>query len=258
MSLPLHIRESGDGDTVILLLHGLFGSSANWGGVARQLSNDYRVLVPDLRNHGRSRHDADVSYDAMAEDLIALLDKHGIEQAIVVGHSMGGKVAMQLALSHPQRVAGIAVVDMAPVNYRHNFESVFRGFDAVDLAQLKNRTEADEQMARHVLEPGVRAFLLQNLNNTTGGWKWRLNLSALRAGQSQITGFLPPPGATYRGPAWFIHGANSDYLLPSHEAQIYALFPRARICSVAGAGHWVYAEQPQGFTDCLQRFLQRL
>lgn len=255
MPLQLHYREYGDGQRPIVLLHGLFGSSANWGSVARQLSERYRVLVPDLRNHGQSPHHDDVSYAAMAQDLVGLFDSLQLSSPLLVGHSMGGKLAMQMALGYPERVSGIAVVDMAPIAYRHNFEQIFRGFDTVDLEGLSSRSEADAQMARHVLDPGVRAFLLQNLGKTASGhWGWRLNLPALRAHQHQITGFLPP-AAGYRGASWFIHGSRSDYVLPEYEREIFRLFPRARLCTVQDAGHWVYAEQPQGFAHCLGKFL---
>jgi len=257
MSLNLHLREQGESGPVVLLLHGLFGSATNWGSIGRGLAGHYRVLTPDLRNHGQSPHHPDMSYAAMGEDILALLDRRGIDRCVLVGHSMGGKVAMQLALTHPQRVAGIAVVDMAPVAYRHRFDRIFRGFDAVDLANLVSRSEADEQMARNVIEPDVRAFLLQNLRKTNQGWRWRLNLDALRGAQREITGFAPP-NRPYRGPSWFIHGTNSDYLLPEYEPEIFRHFPRAQVCPVAGAGHWVYAEKPQGFSACLKRFLGAL
>lgn len=257
MSVTLNVRAAGESGPVLILLHGLFGSSANWGGIARKLSEQYRVLVPDLRNHGQSPHHDDVSYAAMVGDLLGLLDSLQLESAALVGHSMGGKLAMQMALSHPERVQGIAVVDMAPVAYRHNFNVIFRGFAAVDLASLNNRREADEQMSRHVLDPQVRAFLLQNLHRTDQGWVWRANLPALEAHQQEITGFSPPHAA-YRNPTHFIHGGSSDYLLPEYEPEVFRLFPRAQICKVEGAGHWVYAEQPQGFARCLDAFLKRV
>ena len=256
MSLPLNIREYGDGDAVIVLLHGLFGSAANWGSVARQLDTRYRVLVPDLRNHGQSPHAADVSYAAMAGDLIALLDGRGMDRVLLVGHSMGGKVAMHLALEAAHRVAGLAVVDMAPVGYAHRFDQVFEAFAAVDLSALRSRADADAPMAAVLPEPGVRAFLQQNLYRDAQGWHWRCNLGALREGQARITAFDVDPGARYTGPASFIYGTASDYLQPQHEPQVQRFFPAARLCAVQGAGHWVYVERPAAFMDCLQQFLR--
>lgn len=255
---PLHAKSSGTDDApVVVLLHGLFGSAANWGTVARRLADRYRVLVPDLRNHGRSPHDPDHSYPAMAADLLQLLDEQGIGSAIWVGHSMGGKAAMHLALNHPDRVRALAVVDMSPVRYSHDFAAVLRGFAAVDLAGIRDRAEADAQMAVHVLGDGVRSFLLQNLVKDTNGWAWRLNIAALAAAQGSITDFPAQPlGARFKGPTSFIYGELSDYVKPDYEAEIMRLFPSARLCPVAAAGHWVYADQPQGFMRCLEAFLR--
>jgi pimeloyl-ACP methyl ester carboxylesterase len=195
----------------------------------------------------------------MAADLQRLLDERGLHEAILVGHSMGGKVAMQLALHQPQRVAGLAVVDMAPVRYGHDFGAVLAGFRAVDLADISSRADADAQMTPHVPGRAVRAFLLQNLARGPDGWGWRLNLSAIEAAQSEITGFEDPaPGIRYEGPASFIHGTRSDYVTPSSHARIRTLFPHADQCPVEDAGHWVYADQPQRFMDCLERFLARV
>ena len=255
MPLPLHFREYGDGGDTLVLLHGLFGSSANWGSIARALADDYRVLVPDLRNHGRSPHAQGMDYTAMSADLLDLLERHGVKRCLLVGHSMGGKVAMQLALQQPQRVAGLAVVDIAPLSYRHDFHVVLDAMASIDLAGLRDRTQADRALAGAIPEGGVRGFLLQNLARAGSDWHWRINLEAIRKAMSDITGFEPPPGATYPGPAHFIFGERSDYVQPGAEGLIRPMFPRATFCPVAGAGHWVYAEQPEGFMRCLQAFL---
>lgn len=244
---------------MIILLHGLFGSSSNWGTVARHLGQDYRVLVPDLRNHGQSSHDDDCSYEAMVADVLHLLDAQGISAATLVGHSMGGKVAMHLALNHPQRVDGLVVVDMSPVRYAHDFADVVAAFRAVDLAAVRNRSDADTQMAAHISIAGVRAFLLQNLVKRSDVWSWRVNLDALAMEQKQITGFPSQRhDAVFERPSSFIHGELSDYVKPAYEPEIRRLFPAAALCSVAQAGHWVYAEQPQGFMTCLDDYLSRL
>jgi esterase len=258
--VTLHTRSYGEaGQPALVLLHGLFGSSANWGSIARQLANRYQVLVPDLRNHGQSPHVPEHDYPAMADDLRGLLRERSLDGAIFIGHSMGGKVAMQLALSDPQRVRGLAVVDMSPVAYAHDFAAVLSGFDAVDLAAVKDRADADRQLAAHVPASGVRAFLMQNLVRRDDRWQWRLNLAALRNAQAQITGFPEPAaGSRYPGPTAFIHGELSDYLRPSHHPTIERLFPNVRFCRVAEAGHWVYADRPQAFMACLDAFLERV
>jgi len=257
--IELYCKTYGDpAARPLVLLHGLFGSSTNWGSVARQLQDDFHVLVPDLRNHGRSPHDPDCSYPAMADDVRALLDRRGLDAATLVGHSMGGKVAMQLALGTPGRVAGLAVVDMSPVRYGHDFEQVLDGFDAVDLAAINARADAERAMAGRVRGAGVRAFLLQNLARGEAGWYWRPNLAALRAAQADITGFPDQPAdARYGGPTTFIFGGLSDYVTAAHEPMIRRLFPAATLCEVATAGHWVYADRPREFMDCLSAFLAR-
>ncbi len=259
MRTALHAKFQGDPDAPpVMLLHGLFGSATNWGMVAGRLKSDYRAIVPDLRNHGQSPHDIDCSYPAMVDDLLGLMDAQGIAKAILVGHSMGGKVAMHCALTRPDRVLGLVVVDMSPVRYTHDFESVLNGFRAVELAAIRSRADADRQMAAHVPGSGVRAFLLQNLVKTPAGWHWRLNLDALSDAQAEITGFPGhSPGVHFDGPTSFIYGTLSDYVTPEYEPVIRRLFPTATLCPVADAGHWVYADKPHGFMACLDAFLAR-
>jgi len=255
--LELNTRTYGEpGQPAIVLIHGLFGSSTNWGAVARHLGANYRVLVPDLRNHGQSPHHPDCGYEAMVADVLHLLDAQGIDAATLVGHSMGGKVAMHLALNHPQRVEGLAVVDMSPVRYSHDFQDVVDAFRAVDLTAVRNRSDADTQMAAHIGTAGVRAFLLQNLVKRPDGWSWRVNLDALAMTQEEITGFPSQrQDAVFERPVSFIHGELSDYVTPAYEPEILCLFPAAALCRVEQAGHWVYAEQPQGFMNCLDDYL---
>lgn len=257
--LELNIRTYGEpGRHAIVLLHGLFGSSTNWGTVARHLGGDYHVLVADLRNHGQSPHDPDCSYKAMTNDVLGLLDAQGMASAILIGHSMGGKVAMHLALNHPDRVDGLVVVDMSPVSYSHNFQDVVDAFRAVDLHAVRNRSDADTQMAPFITLQGVRAFLLQNLAKRPEGWGWRINLDALAAAQDEITGFpSQAEDAVFERPVSFIYGELSDYVTPAYEPEIRRLFPAATLCPVGRAGHWVYAEQPQGFLACLGAYLGR-
>jgi len=258
--IKLNFRTQGEpGRPAIILLHGLFGSATNWGTVARHLGQHYHVLVPDLRNHGQSPHDPDCSYEAMVGDVLHLMDDQGVDAATLVGHSMGGKLAMHLALNHPERVSGLAVVDMSPVNYAHDFQDVVDAFRAVDMAAVGSRTDADAQMVPHIGIAGVRAFLLQNLVKGRDGWLWRVNLDALARSQDQITGFPEQnEWAVYSRPVGFIHGELSDYVKPAYEPQIYRLFPAAELCMVEQAGHWVYAEKPEGFMHCLDRYLGML
>tara|TARA_B100000676_G_C17903997_1_gene746213 strand:- start:124 stop:915 length:792 start_codon:yes stop_codon:yes gene_type:complete len=254
MTSNLYFIDKGTSSKTILLLHGLFGSSSNWLTVGARLADRYRVIIPDIRNHGNSPQSSQMSYEEMCEDIIELVDKLEISKFILLGHSMGGKIAMQIALTCPERIDGLGVVDMAPVKYAHHFDRIFRGFNSVDLKQLKNRDEADHQMSKNIPESDIRQFLLKNLIKTHSGWKWRLNLKSLDDNQNLITGFSPPK-MKYKGPSWFLHGTKSDYLLPEHEPLIFKYFPRAQICPIKGASHWVHSEKPDLFWNCMERFL---
>jgi len=252
----LHHRETGEGTRPLVLLHGLFGSSANWMGVARALAPDWRIIVPDLRNHGRSFHDPDVSYAALGGDVRALLDALGVERAVLVGHSMGAKTAMWLALTATDRVERLVVVDSAPVGSASGVAGLLRGLADVDLAVLPDRAAVGAALAEAAPDPRVRDYLLQNLVRQKGGWRWRMNVPALLAGIDTIRGWPEPPAdARYLGPTLFLHGGESGYVQPAHEPVIRALFPYARFRSVPGAGHWVYADRPAEFIAALRAFL---
>ncbi len=256
--IPLHLREygaaPGEGPPV-LLLHGLFGSSANWHGIARRLAGAHRVLVPDLRGHGRSPAGEGISYPAMAADLIGLLDERGLAQATLIGHSMGGKAAMWLALTAPERVAALGVVDMAPVVYPDRLGALVAALRALPLDQIADRRGAQVLLAPAVPDPGVRGYLLQNLEHADGAWRWRIDLDALASAMPEIRGFPDPGTAQFPGPALFVYGTESDYVTGERLAPIRALFPLARVRPVAGAGHWVYADQPEGFLTALSGLL---
>jgi esterase len=257
MALHLNYREYAGPGPALLLLHGLFGRAANWGAIAKQLAKDYTVIVPDLRNHGASPHDADMRYASMTADVISLLNRLEINDAIWVGHSMGGKVAMTAALNDPSRVRALAVVDMAPVTYSHNFDDVLAGFDAVDLSAVQSRKEADQQMSQVISSAALRGFLLQNLQRDQQGYRWELGLEHLRAAVSSITGFEQPQ-SQFEDDAVFIPGSESHYVNEQNWPIIREHFPRASKCVVHGAGHWVYADKPQEFMHCLHQFLQAL
>jgi len=258
-TLDLHYRSYGDpqlNGTPLVLLHGLLGSASNWHSVARRLSVGWHVLVPDLRNHGRSPHSDEIGYPAMASDLARLLNRLGWRQVTLVGHSMGAKVAMWLALQEPGRVERVVAVDMAPARYPNRFQRIFSALESLPLDRIANRAEADEHLAGSVDTPSVRQFLLQNLTLENGTWSWRVNVAALRHGIADLLDFPEPPsGRQFIGPSLFLYGGSSDYLKPEHEVAIRRFFPYARTRNVPGAGHWVYADQPEAFLQALGSFL---
>ncbi|MBB4285461.1 alpha/beta fold hydrolase [Roseospira goensis] len=261
--MHLHRTAVGDGPPLVIL-HGLFGSGRNWGLIARRLAaQGWRVITPDLRNHGASPWEAAMDYPAMAADLRTLLDETaGTTPAVVAGHSMGGKAAMRLALESPDRVRALIAVDVAPVAYGHGLEAYALAMRDLPLDGVTRRADADARLAAAVPDPGIRAFLLQNLDlggPDAPGPRWRLNLRALLDGMATISGWPdPPPGACYEGPTLILAGGASDYVRPAHHATLRALFPAATVETVPDAGHWVHAEAPQATLDAMGGFLDRL
>ena len=257
--MKLHYREYGsysESRATLILLHGLLGSSANWHGIARKLEPGNHIIVPDLRNHGASPHADRADYPAVGADVLELIEEHGLDSVLLVGHSMGGKAAMWLALRQPECVAGLVVVDIAPVRYEHEFDTIFRALRSINPVLLQNRGEADRLLAGRLSDPGLRQYLLQNLTRREGEWYWRANLDALEAAMADIVGFPDIPAAVqYPGPAFFLYGTASDYVRPEHQPRIRALFPRARMRSLVGAGHWLYAQRPDEFLSAVRRFV---
>jgi len=254
MTLKLHDSVLGDGPDVVLL-HGLFGMGSNLGALARALADNYRVHSLDLPNHGRSDWLDEPGIDALACAVADWMDSRNVPRAAIVGHSLGGKVAMQLALSEPARVDSLVVADIAPVLYQPRHEAVFAGLDAVAAAGCSSRAEASRLMAAHIKEEQVIQFLLLSLQKGEDGtYSWRFNLAALRKNYSTIQQGLAAE-LPYEGPVLFIKGAQSDYILPEHQDTILAMFPCAQVRIMADCGHWLHAEQPRLFNAIVHRFL---
>lgn len=258
--MKLNYREYGkynEQRPTLVFLHGLLGSSVNWHGIARALESEFHILVPDLRNHGKSPHSDDISYPAMALDIAELLDDQGLDSIVLIGHSMGGKVAMWLALGNPEWLQKLVVVDIAPATYHNRFGKIITALKAVDLPGLTSRQQADQVLGQYLDDRELRQYLLQNLSSENGRWHWRMNLRVLADEMEQIIAFPDVDDAiSYPGETLFIYGGNSNYLSPDHEPVIRKLFPFSRLRSIAGAGHWVYAEQPQAFLSALNAFLK--
>ena len=239
----------------LVIAHGLFGSARNWGVLAKRLSAARQVIAVDMRNHGASPWAAGHAYPNLADDLAEVIAAHG-GRADVLGHSMGGKAAMVLALTRPARVARLIVADIAPLGYGHSQTPLIEAMQAVDLSQVENRRDADEQLAGHVAEAPVRAFLLQSLDLKGAAPRWMLNLDALKAEMDRIIGF-PEIDGRFDGPALFLAGALSDYVTDDARPAIRALFPRAELELVPGAGHWLHAEKPRETEAAVTAFLDR-
>lgn len=248
----LNLTEYGAGQPgpPILLAHGLYGSGRNIGVIAKRLSETRRVITVDMRNHGDSPWFDSHSYHDLASDLSEVIAAHG-GTADVVGHSMGGKAAMALALTEPARVHRLLVADIAPVAYTHTQQGMIDAMRQVDLTRIETRKDADAQLAAHVDDAGVRAFLLQSLD--VKGRVWRLNLDVLERFMPEIIGW-PDIGGAFTGPALFLSGAVSDYVLPAHRSVIKALFPEARFAKIPGAGHWLHADNPRAFEASITAF----
>lgn len=245
--------EAGDRPT-LLVVHGLFGAGRNWRGLARNLAKDRRVVTVDMRNHGDSFRDASNTYPDLAQDLARVIDDLG-GPCDVLGHSMGGKAAMVLALRHAEQVNRLIVADIAPVTYEHSQISNIEVMKSIPIDAVTRRSEADEIMAERIAEQGVRAFLLQSLILSPDGNRWALNLDALEANMADIVGF-PDVDGRFGRPALFLRGGESPYVRDAHRPRIEGLFPNARIESLADAGHWLHADNPRGFLASVSRFLE--
>lgn len=236
----------------VLIAHGLFGSARNWGVIAKRMSDRGEVVTVDMRNHAMSFHGAPHDYPAMATDLAEIIENLG-EQVDVIGHSMGGKAVMVLALTRPELVRRVIVADIAPVAYAHTQQGMIDAMRGVDLNRVETRGDADRQLEKSIPEQGVRAFLLQSLDVKAKAW--RLNLGQLEADMDAILGFPELSGA-FEGPVLMLSGGASDYVLPEHRAAVKALFPAARFAKIPGAGHWLHAEKPREFEAACRAFLE--
>lgn len=260
--MKLYYRTQGEGRPV-LILHGLFGDGLNWGGVARLLKDDWRLILPDMRNHGRSPHsDDDCSYKSMAADVLALMDELALNQVDLIGHSMGGKIAMTLALMHPERISSLTVVDIAPKTYESRHEDVFDAIRAVHEARPSTRKQADELLKPHLETTAIRTFILKNLQKDDDGrFSWRMNWQALWEHYAQLKSFPWPAEGTdlpqYQGPVQFLVGGASDYVTKSDQTVISTFFPHARGRVVDNAGHWLHAEKPELVARWIQQFISR-
>jgi esterase len=259
--MQLHFKELGEahaGASPLVMLHGLFGSSDNWMGVAPKFAQHRRVFLVDLRNHGLSPHSDEMTFALMAGDLAEFLDARHVEDAHVLGHSLGGKVAMQFALTYPNHVAKLVIVDIAPRAYAPEHLPIFKALLALDLAQYHSRTEIETALEPAIPDLTLRRFLLKNLRNDGPGYKWRIPLQSLFANYSKLCEAIASDKQDTRvftKPTLFLRGGQSPYVSDADAPQIHQLFPQAAIETIAAARHWVHADAPEEFMNCVAAFL---
>ncbi len=258
-TVKLHYQEFGrENAPVIVILHGFFASSRNWRAIAKKLSENFHVYVPDLRNHGQSPHAPVMDYPSMAVDVKSFLVEHKIEKVCLLGHSMGGKVAMWAALNHPGLIDQLVVVDIAPVTYQHSFDNIIQALQNLPLAQIKNRKQADELLSEFLPDSSFRQFLLQNLVLKDGEYVWRIDLDIFKKSAPEIIAFPDIENVNpYSGESLFLVGEKSKHVEKTHYDLIYKLFPNAIIEIIANAGHWLHAEEPENFLTILRGFLSQ-
>ncbi|NOR63860.1 MAG: alpha/beta fold hydrolase [Rhodobacteraceae bacterium] len=249
----LNTVEMGEGEVPLVIVHGLFGSARNWRVLQKRLAETRRVIAVDLRNHGSSFWSDDNSYEALADDLAEVIEAQG-GVADVLGHSMGGKAAMVLALARPEILRRLIVADIAPVAYGHTQARHIAAMQAVDMSVVTRRSEADKQLAATVAAVPLRAFFLQSVELGESGARWTLNLEALAAEMPKIMEFPEFDGA-FGGPVLMLSGAESDYVKPEVRPEILRLFPQTEFEAIEGAGHWLHAEKPREFQAAVEVFL---
>jgi len=251
----LNYSVTGEGEP-LLILHGLFGSSKNWQSHARGFARYFRTIAVDLRNHGQSFQTDTMNYELMAQDVSQLQDHLGLSKCRLLGHSMGGKVAMTLAIQRPELISHLVIADIAPVKYEHHFDDLINPVLALPLELIASRTDADQFLQATIQEGPLRAFLLQNLVREADVWQWRVNWAVIQREMEAITGFDPhQENWLIEIPTLFIRGAKSDYIGDAEIAEINLRFSDVKVETLANAGHWLHAEQPRAFFNAVIDYL---
>ncbi|MFO8099210.1 MAG: alpha/beta fold hydrolase [Salinibacter sp.] len=254
--MKLHYKKYGTDGPPLLVLHGLLGARGNWHTLCSTAFQDVAtVYAVDQRNHGRSPHTDRIDYPTMAADVRSFLSRHDLGAAALLGHSMGGKTAMQTALRYPERVERLIVVDMAPGAYPPQHEEVLAALARIDPTEYDSREAIDDELATDVPSWPIRQFLLKNLHYDGTQYTWQMNLEAIRAHYDDILAPVQAQGGSYDGPALFVRGGDSDYVGEDDRSDIHSLFPNARIETIDGAGHWVHADAPDVLAGLVTDFL---
>lgn len=252
--MHLHHKVYGEGSP-LLILHGFMGSLDNWHTLASQFGKTHKVYAIDQRNHGKSGHSSKHTLALMVSDVKLFIETHGLNKVSIIGHSMGGKVAMQFALDYPHLVDKLIVVDIAPKQYKRGHDDVFQAIFSVELSKIESRKQAEQMMEPHVPDFGTRQFLLKNLDRKEDGtYGWKMNLQTLHADYDEIIKAVISEGV-FEGETLIIKGANSRYINADDELDFNKLFPQNKIVVIPQAGHWVHAEAPQLFFETVNEFL---
>jgi len=256
-TLTLYSRKVGENGPDFVVLHGLFGSGKNWRSFAGSLEEDFQVWTLDARNHGDSPHADSMSYQQMAEDVVRFFDENELENVILLGHSMGGKTAMQLTLQFPDRIAALIVVDIAPVCYDHQQKQLklIEAMQGLHLAAEMSRSDIEKKLALKIPEKRLLSFLMTNLYRQNGQFQWRIGLEQIAAGMPYLLNY-PEVNSVFEGPVQFIGGENSAYLKFEYHALIRKKFPESRITMLKNCGHWLHVEQPAAFQKTVNEFLR--
>lgn len=237
----------------VIILHGFFAASRNWRQIAEKLATDFCVYVLDARNHGNSPHSETMNYETMAIDVVNFIEQNALKNVTLLGHSMGGKTAMWLALNFPDLIEKLCVVDIAPIAYKHSFDPIINSLKDLPLAELSNRKQADVLLAEIITDLSYRQFLLQNLVLKSGGYQWRINLNFFQNNASAIVSFPETDDCLpFEKPTLFLAGALSKYI-PSGSTQL--LFPRAHLIAIPDAEHWIHVQNPDAFLIAVRDFL---
>ena len=251
--MQLNFKKSGSGPPLVIL-HGLFGSADNWYSIAKDLEGSFTLYLVDQRNHGDSPHSSVWNYEVMVEDVRELLVTEGLDSVYLMGHSMGGKTAMNFAVRYPGRVRRLIVGDIAPRYYPIHHQVILEGLNALDLSQLQSRKEADDHLAKFIPELGIRQFLLKSLGRDGQGFAWKINLPVITEKIEEV-GKALKEGAIFEGPTLFLSGANSNYIQEKDLSDMKRHFPNFTWVSIPNAGHWLHAEQPQAVIKEIRNFL---
>jgi pimeloyl-ACP methyl ester carboxylesterase len=261
--LELFFRKKGEKGEPLIILHGLYGSGDNWMSIARVLSDSFQVYLVDQRNHGRSPHAEDMSYEALANDLYEFVEKQRLDKVNIIGHSMGGKTAMWFAAKHPDKVKKLIVVDVAPGTYDstspnvETHKKIISALKSINPSEAENRKELDEEFSKHIPNLQLRMFLLKNIERQDdGSYRWRLNINNIEKNIGNIMGGLPDTNITVNVPTLFFKGGQSDYITEKDLPVIKRIFPDSGVITIQNAGHWLHARQPELFTQKTLEFLK--